>query len=433
MIRIWFYNTDEFARLRSEYKIFTYCEGEYERLTNWQYDKECNPIKPFRDEYSIELLKETYDVEFISDDDWYSIKSPKEERFCLSGLSTTMKYALYLIHNSKKGKCTELVNCEKRIWKVLDSMPIDILVAVDITNINEDLDLELGVDYVIENYSLNDKEIKLNVTENRGYLIDSNYKKVGDTPIYLKDEKYYIDSISFKFHEIFYFWKEHIEDIIKWANNYTEKEYPIINKTITCSLLEFIDKINLDYNVDYNVDSFLYWNEYARQLLCYNNMLNDNEISKEEYDKALKILQKENEKEYKQYLWYINDFKIISHLYVLPKERISRKLPVLIVDKYFDGSYKIWGGLTVKYPRFNEILECLIYDYYTEKCERYVIIVDVEELFTSACDIKYTNCGFKITKKCLEIFDPNDAIKLFADIAHEALSSEKCEISKEFY
>ena len=50
---------------------------------------------------------------------------------------------------------------------------------------------------------------------------------------------------------------------------------------------------------------------------------------------------------------------------------------MMIVDKFPDGSYKIWGKLTVKYPEFEEILYNVITDLYTEECERYIIVVDV--------------------------------------------------------
>lgn len=129
----------------------------------------------------------------------------------------------------------------------------------------------------------------------------------------------------------------------------------------------------------------------------------------------------------------VNDLKIVCHLYTMPNTRLSRKLPMMIIDKYPDGSYKIWGMITFKYPEFDEILGDIIENYYSEECERYIIIVDVEELFQDADDIKYANCGFKITKNCIEIFDQNDSIKLFADMAQEALDSGNYSISKEFY
>ena len=106
---------------------------------------------------------------------------------------------------------------------------------------------------------------------------------------------------------------------------------------------------------------------------------------------------------------------------------------MLVVDKFPDGSYKVWGRVTVKYPLFQEILFDVIADFYTKECERYITVVDTEEVFCSADDIQYTNCGFKITENCIEVFDRNDALKQFIDIVQEALSSEKCSISDEFY
>ena len=75
----------------------------------------------------------------------------------------------------------------------------------------------------------------------------------------------------------------------------------------------------------------------------------------------------------------------------------------------------------------------MIKNFYTDECERYITVVDVEEVFKRAEDIKYINCGFKITENCIEVFDRNDALKQFVNIAQEALSSENCSISDEFY
>ena len=425
MIKLFYYNADDFLKLLSSRKILSYSEQEFERLTNWQYNKEGNTLKPFRDEYSIKFLKNTYEIEFLSEDDWYSIQSPEDDRFCLSGLSRTMKYALTVLYNSQHGVCTEFKNCEECIWKVLDTMPFEILVAIDASKLDRGVNLSLGVDYVIENYPFRDKTIQLNVTS-RFILGDDGYKK--ENRLYYKEGKYYIDAFSLDYTVCYYFWKEHIEEIIRQCEFCIKDEYPIIEKTMVCNLSGFLEKAGIAS------EDFMRFNNYFDDVWMFKKLLEEKEITKEEYDAMVsKVQEKEQENDYKKYLWMANDLSIVSHLYTLPDRTTSRKLPMLIVDKYSNGSYKIWGTLTVKYPKFDEILEDIVSTYYTEECERYVTVVDVEEIFTCAKDIKSTNCGFKVTKDCIEIFDHNDAIKMFASIAQEALNSDNVEISKEFY
>lgn len=413
IIKMYYYNADDFSKLVRNGKICLYSERIFERLTNWQYDEEGNNIKPFRDEYSIKFLKDTYDLEFINEEDWYAIHSPTEGKFCLSGLSKTMKYGLTLLDNSKYGISTDFKVCEKRIWKTLDTMPIDILIAVNISEYDRTTDFILGVDYIIENYPFNGKTIELNVMS-RPILKEDGYEVEGK--FYRKDGKYYTESIELEYLDGYYDWREHLEEFVEIAEIYVMKEYPIINKTVMYNLVDFLEKINIDVNI------FLDFNDYANNISLYKSMLKDNEITQKEYESYIIKEQVNNNKEYKQYLWLLNDLKIISHLYVLPEARISRKLLMLIVDKYTEGFYVIWDTLTVKYPEFDEILFG-VSELYTEQCERYVIVVDVEEKFISAHDMKKTNCGFKITKNCIEIFDHNDAIKLFVSIVQEVIAS----------
>ena len=152
MIRMIYNDIDRYRDLQCNNKIKTYELRDFEYLTNWHYNED-DTTKPFRDEHSKKFLKEAYNLEFFSDDAWYSlIDLNSSERFSLSGLSGSMKYALVLLHNSRFGVCTEYKHCSERIWQALSKMPFDILVAINNTTFNNYTDYNLGVYYIIEHY-----------------------------------------------------------------------------------------------------------------------------------------------------------------------------------------------------------------------------------------------------------------------------------------
>lgn len=431
MIKMFYYNKDEFIKELIEHKICEYSERSFDRLMNWQYDKEGNSIQPFRDEDSKKFLKDTWNLEFIDEHDWYSIHSPEEGRFSLAGLSKGMKYGLTLLDYSKRGLILSFQHCSEKLWKVLNEMPFDILVAVDTSKLESWSDVMIGVDYIIENFPFEEKKLKVHVPSRYGRFQD--YEELKDKKgmkIYYKDETYYVRTGDIENVFCRYFWKKHIKEIVDKVNCYIVEEYPILNKILETNLFDFWELIGEEK------DELLSGNSYFWDISWANTMLNDGSISREEYETWIeqsKLKFKEEYEEYKKYSELIKELKIISHLYVLPKKIYQRKLPVMVVDKYANGVYKIWGTLTIKNPNFADLLYEAVFEYYTEDCERYITIVDVEELFSCAGDIEYTNCGFKISKNCIEIFDRNDAMKLFRDIAQEALDSGNCEISEEFY
>lgn len=450
MIRMIYNDIDRYRDLQMSHKIVTYDERRFEYLTNWYCNKEDGTTRPFRDEYSVKLLKETYNFEFFSDDDWYSLVDDSSERFSLSGLSEYMKYALILLHNSRVGVVTEFKGCDKCIWQVLSTMPFDVLIAINNTTFENNRNFDLGVDYIIENININERRIELNVL-NR-WIVKEDAEEVA-CHIYEKNNEYFISCFSLD--DIFdarYYWKEHLEDIIKECKHLYKKEYPIIDKSKTWNLVDFAEKIKCSVDLDMDFKDKVYLLIYYKSdeenvikpleeiLARYgcddleikkSLSMDDTSVDDSWIEYELKSLY--HEILCQRYSWLTNDLKIVTHLCSMPNETVFRKLPMLFVDKYPNGSYKIWGKLTVKYPDFHEILSDIINYHYTEECERYVTIVDVEELFDKASDIERTVCGFKITKNCIDIYDKNDAIHLFATMTQEALDSGNVEISKEFY
>lgn len=337
-----------------------------------------------------------------------------------------MKYALTLLHFSSKGRMLSFKSCSKRIWKVLSEMPFDILIAVDTSKLSSWTNICLGVDYIIENFPFNDEFIQVQISDNpirdKHEITDKN-----GISLFIEDKKYYAWSFGIENYFTHYDWKKHLEDIIKYAKSFVMKECPIIDKTLVCDVVEYAKVLDIDE------DYFLDLNNYTYYLIQFERYLKDGDITQEIYDTEMSEYKIAYRDDYKKYLWVKDKLKIYSHLYTVPDGRVHRKLPMLIIDKYPDDSYKIWGKLTVKYPEFYEIIYDVIQEFYTEDCERYITVVDREEVFSCASDISDVDCGFKITENRIDIFDRNDALKQFIDIAQEAISSNNCEISTEYY
>lgn len=421
MIRMFYYADTDYINHVSNYDILDYSERRFDTLLNWQYDEDGNSIKPFRDEYSIRFLKDTWNMEFVSEDDWYSIQSPEEGRFSLSGLSEQMKYALTLLHYSRKGRVLSFKICNEKLWKVLDTMPFDILIAMNISRIKNFYYTLLGIDYVVENFPFHNRVLQVHVSYMR--ITNKDYEEVEKhkgVSLYHKNGKYFINVLGLNDYFCQFRWQKYIKEIVDKTEFYIRTEKPLMEKRLVNGCVDFLKLI------DANEDRFLCSNTYYHDMSIFTEMLKDKEIIQSEYDEIISEMQKKNDKSFQQYLWLIHDLQIISHLYIVPYVEYFKNFPMLIVDKYPDGSYKIWSEGLHKVDNFAEILEEMVFDKYTENCVRYITVIN--KSIQSVEDIKHTICGFKITKNCIEIFDKNDALKTFHHIATEALDAKECEV-----
>lgn len=427
MVRMFYYTHNEYMYHLLTHSILDYTERRFDTLLNWQQDEDGNSIKPFRDEYSIRFLKDTWNMEFVSEDDWYSIQSPEEGRFSLSGLSRQMKYALTLLHYSRKGRVLKFRSCSEKLWKVLDTMPFDILIAMNISEIFDFHCTLLGIDYVVENFPFHNKVLQVHVPNM--HINHKEYEEVENHKgliLYQKNGKYFINAICIDDYFCQFRWQKYIDKIVSQVNYYKRIEKPLIEKKLVNGYVDFLQLIGVNKE-----DALWGHNNYYYYLSIFTEMLKNKEITQAEYDALLSEEQKKNDKSFQEYLWLINDLQIISYLYIVPYINDCDSLPMLIVDKYSDGSYKIWNTRICDYRDFEGVLQNVVFDKYTEKCVRYITVVN--KSFQSVEDIQYTACGFKITKNCIEIFDKNEALETFYHIATEALQSKECEVCDDDY
>lgn len=115
----------------------------------------------------------------------------------------------------------------------------------------------------------------------------------------------------------------------------------------------------------------------------------------------------------------------------MPQRACFRKLPLLILDKNYDGSYYVHGDLTVKYPEFGEILPDVVNMRSADR-ESLVLVVDVEELLDSRRDVEHTMCGFLVRENSVELFDAYEAIGMFGAGVREAFASGRCTVSSNY-
>lgn len=225
--------------------------------------------------------------------------------------------------------------------------------------------------------------------------------------------------------EKLYFWKKDIPGIIRFCEEYKTTAC-LVSVNQECNVFELGTLLNLSHD-EYDVTLI---SRYLSDLDMYEFALENATITKDVFDEIVKELKEKVC--YQQYLFYLKDFKVIHHLINKPKPVAFRKLPVLMVDLYDNGAYAVRGGLTVKYPEFSYIVLTML-EQRDEHRTTLGLFVNTEELLKNVEDMENTLYGFKITYNSLEIFDREEAIKIFGAILKEAYESGKCTVSEEFY
>lgn len=377
--------------------------------------------KPFRDAESLRFLKEVENVEFISDDDWYTVMWDNE-RTCITGIHKEWKFGLMAIEHSRDGRYIWYYPAGEKVWNILNDMPFDILIGRRMLETGIHHSDIGGVDYQIINFPYGGKEIEVTVKKDYIRLDNDFYTEIrGTHGLCLgKDGRYYMSSLDVGY-ALQYYWKNDIGGIIAHIDKKADTRVRLLEINQEYNVFEFAKALGKDENELVGLD-------YLHMLYCYNCYRDEQGM--DDYDEAIKELQ--SGESYQEYLYFRDKFKVISHIVIAPGDTIFRKLPVLMVDKKYDGSYWIHGGLTYKYPDFCKAIGQVIEDRIQDG-ERYVLIIDSEELLDSVKDIDRAAYGFKVTPDSIEVFDIEDAVRLFGQMLKEAYTSDKCVVDKDFY
>lgn len=426
MIKVRLYTEEEYS-----HATCLDCNGRHDHVFDYKssfdsflYNLHNSCALPFRDTESLRLLKEVYNITFISDDDWYTVMWDNE-RTCISAIREDLKFALMVVEFSRRGRYTWFFPVGEKVWSILADMPFDILIGWYINNIGICNPAISGVDYQIMNYPYGGKTIEVTVKDRIPYN-DSSYVRVSEAKYYTtsyklhvrnEDGKYYMDRWGLKY-ALQYYWKNDIEGIIEYIGK----------KESRLHLAEFSQV----YNNVFEFAKALGKEENAILELEYLDIMRGIEDVEDKEWLAEVVKMHQSGEAYQEYLFFRDKFKVISHIIVTPGGTIFRKLPILMVDKNSDGSYWIHGGLTLKYPEFHEAIGSVI-EKRNKDGEMIALVIDTEELLDSVRDIDRAVYGFRTMPDSIEIFDVEDAVQLFGQMLKEAVASGRCKVDYEFY
>ena len=378
------------------------------------------PKIPFRDPESLQYLKETYDISFVSDEDWYSVMCDGS-RSDITCLRRGVLWGLAVIDISKQGLYSWFFPAEEPIWKAFSNMPFDVLIARRMSEIGiHSLGIE-GTDYLIENYPYRDQAIEV-IVKDRPFYRDTFYVSV---PEYREhntshmlcrggDGKYYTYRTDMKY-AFQYYWRNDIEGIIHKIERIRKDRATLMN-TRTFDVFELGEQLSQNRDAIMDLD-YLY---------CVDSLKPEHREGKcegcsEDFTP---------EECYAEYLYFRDKFRIISHIAFEPDIWL-RKIPLMIVDKNTDGTYFIHGTLTVKNPSFSEIIYDII-NMRSQKKESFVLVVHVPELMENVHDIEKAVCGFRVLADSVEIYDGYEGTQLFGEALKEAYYSGRCTVDTGF-
>ncbi len=429
MIKVRLYTEEEYIHAQC-----LDCNGRHDHVFDYEssfdsvlYNLNDDDALPFRDIVSRRFLKEIEGITFINDNDWYTVMWDNE-RTCIAAIPKPLKFALMAIEHSREGRYTWCYPAGDKIWELLADMPFDILIGRRITEMGLHGMYIDGADYQVINYPYEGKTIEVTV-KNDGIRYDDDFYtevsggKEHSTSYGLhlgRDGKYYSDMIRIGY-ALQYYWKNDIDGIIGYINKKGNNRLRLADINQGYNVFEYAKALGKDEDELVSLD-------YLHSLNCFRGYWRENGM--EEDGEEIKELQSEDS--YQEYLYFRDKFKVVSHLTWVPGGTTFRKLPVLMVDKKGDGSYWIHGGLTCKYPDFCDAMYQVI-DERSQDAERFVLIIDAEELLDSVKDIDHAVYGFKVMPDSIEVFDIEDAVGLFGQMLKEAVVSGRCEVDKDFY
>lgn len=364
---------------------------------------------PLRDAESIRLLKANGE-RFVNDRDWYSVIYVGDGgigwmRRVAEG-DEELQAALVIAKNSRAGIYTELPKwMYRKVALVLADMPFDALIAVQMDGMYRRY-FPGGGDYNIE-----ETFGGINIVFENSPYHNRTAEAAGSRPSC--DNGFYA---RFPYE---YCWAHDIGGILEYIGSLKDTRIYVEDISRIYDVFELGRILQQDENVIPRLD---YFSDVMR--FCEKAHEENRDMDEEEYRNEIKGLPVE-EAHYKEYLYFKDTFRIVTHLTELPMEAVMRRLPMLIVDKDNEGTYKIYDEPTVKYPEFHELIEGAI-----SRCragrESFHIVVDVPEKMLSADDLSRTICGFHVTEHCVEIYDSYEAVRRFGAALREAYTSGKC-------
>lgn len=383
------------------YRWYDSFEHEMKRFYNPLREGEV-PQPPFRDEYSLQFLQ-AFDVKFIKGD-WFSVLD-RGRRIPIVKLSPDLRYALCLMKCSREGKFMTFRWCRRKVWRILNELPFDILVGVSGSEIaggfageldydekglpyalvdesgeesqeeNEvaAVDLIGGIDYQIVDYPLGDGTaevtVKKEISDSDTFytpLAGQEYRGVFWGLRVGQDGKYYTSGCDLR-RAFRYVWQNDLENIVQYICHDRREEKRICLARITKYYTE---------------------EEFIR-------ILNGESV------------QTAGRPE-------VGVLKITSHLLEAPDRPENCFLPLLIVERKLDGPYECREEVSGEEASWEDLLPRIV-GMKSPGCERFVLVVDVRRALRCSQDIEKTVCGFLVSERALEVFEKGEAIRMFGE------------------
>lgn len=389
-----------------EYEVSHY-SPTYLRLLYDHWADHSEP--PFRDPESLKILQ-VCGIELL-EDHWYSMMVPnpygdtEKNRLPLSEADTDLQYALTLLHYSREGIYLSYKSIEKKIWQVLSEMPFDILVAVWGEEINRCFQ-HFPDEFLIVNYPYCGTEIevhgKWHIDEEDSFFIrlELTEEEGADTSIgfhnpecglYLgKDGLYYTDIFAMG-SALEYHWPNDLKDVIHYFDTHypaRKQQKKLAQISNIYSITEFHELLS---SVQPDISDCL--------LIC---------VDKPEFLPDLPVI--------------LEDFVIISHLTVMPKEPCDKYPKVIVIEKQADGTVTIDERYAGKHPDMEEMLAEAL-EMRKEGSELFCLFMDWERR-RDVTDFDSILFGARVRWGSLELFDADDARQIFVAEVKEIAPSE---------
>lgn len=362
-------------------------------------------VPPFRDPESLYFLRHSFGYR-IPENDWYSFMHQEEDfRRPMNEMEQDAKYGLCAIWYSRHDMYLRYQSLWDETWKSLSELPFDILIGLNIADAGKYSRIFGEEDYIILNYPCGDKTMEVNVRSME------HRRGAGE------DGRYYMDSREVC-HALRYRWWNDMESILACIDlslKSREKIY-LANIEQTWDVFGFSRALRLE-------EECLIFLDYPLRAGFRERLYLEGSLTKEEYEETMRRLHEEES--WKEYHFFQKEFQIINHLAEKPEDVRCSRLPVLRVDRHYDGTYTTGEYLTGKNPAFHEILAEVI-SRRSSECESVFLVVDCEKRIHAPEQIDQAVYGFKLLEHSVEIFDKNGALRMFGSRLREACDSGNC-------
>lgn len=380
MMRVRLLSEPEYRQMLREGTCREYRESNFYTLMREKGD--------FTDEASCRLLR-TLHGDAAVEGKWYSRTTP-EGKPCLPALSPEAQYGLVVVENSRNGIYTPIDNrfcvfeTQRRmegrasshcgiplVWDAFAAMDMDILLVFRKKDFNFSWDIQLGNDFILENYHYGGAVVEAVVEETR------IREEMGADGVLRVDNFFYDEK---------YVWYQEPKELLEVLSDLNLGMLPLVRGELTLGEL---------------------------YRLCDDN----DDVEREDWKAGTG-----------EAPWLKG--RVLNHMDYRPEEPESRRIVYMVVEKHPDGSYLLRNRTSGKYPEYIEMLDQVM-ELAVPGGEILTLAVDVNEIMQCAADVNKAVCAFRVADEAVETFGRQEGLLVFEEALREALASGKCGVRTE--